>query len=142
MGKQVLAALISIGLALGAVIIPMVAALTMVMVAGFENQNDPKLVAGAISSVITLPAFLYIVTAGVSFLSLIYLKLQYGTMALLACGALLFSIIAFLNQPILAALAGSFIALLLSALVIFGLWRMLSWVYGAPVIDSEAVKEF
>ena len=136
MGKQIVAALVSVILAFGAMFVPMAGLFGAIAVAGSQGAADPKLMSGAFS----LPIFLALGAGLVSFAGLFYLKLHYGTIALLALSSLTCAVVLFTLQPLMAALAGAAIALSLAALVCFGLWKMLKWVY-APVA-SDPTGEF
>jgi hypothetical protein len=138
MGKQVIAAIVSVLLAFGAIIIPYMGMMVSIFTSGSAGQNDPRLFAGALSI-----SFAIFALAGViSFLSLFYLKLHYGTMAMLGIGSVFFSGAMISAQVLNGAIAGIAIVFLLSAAVTFGLWCLLRWVYATPVSAASAAEEF
>lgn len=135
MGKQVIAALVSVFLTFTLWLVPSAGMMTAIVIGG---QGDPKLAAGALSFPILFAGGACVL----SFLALFYLKIHYATMALTGVSALALVPSMFDSTTIGAASAGTAVSLLLAGAVIFGLFAMLRWVYNEPAVDARVVEEF
>ncbi|MEO1967016.1 MAG: hypothetical protein ABGY14_17125, partial [Hyphomonas sp.] len=107
MGKQVLAAIICVLVAFVVWIVPASGMFTLLMVGGPEmyNTGNPPPLYG-------IALFLAVGAGLLSFAALLYLKLLYGTIALLGLSALLSTISFLLQFPFVPAISGAAVCLL------------------------------
>jgi len=137
MGKQIVAGLTCVLVGCITLLVPFSAMFGANELIASVPTGDVEMFSGlALASLATAVA-----ASAVSFLSLIYLELHYGTMALLLLSALVSSIGLFFTFPIGAAAVGSGMSILLAAVISFGLWKLLKWVYDAPIV-SNPTEEF
>lgn len=138
MGKQIAAAIISVLLSFTTWIIPMAATLVGLMAMGDSATVRTPNLGGAMNTAVLLA----LIAGAISFLSLLYLKLQYGTMVLLALSAVLSCLFSFTQFSIGPALLASVVSVFLTGLVIFGLLQMLNWVYAQTQLTASVMEEF
>jgi len=136
-GKQVALAFFCVALALTVWLLPLLGW----FVAGFvvtlttEFADVPSRIP---VDLMMMPFLLSILASGVAFVSLAYLKLLYGMMALLGASALWLTIFFLTILPIFGALVGGLATLLTAALISYLTWRVLLWAYApAKLVNPE-----
>ncbi|MEM9740985.1 MAG: hypothetical protein AAF829_14105 [Pseudomonadota bacterium] len=134
MRKQIVAAIASVLLPFVLWLVVFLPTLATVFVTG---EGDPELV----SSALTVPFLMAFAASVCSLLALIYLKLHYGTMALLGMAAAGTGMAGFFYAPVAAGLLGLLSAAILAGGIIAGLWYLLKWVY-ADTAPQNVVEEF
>jgi len=75
-------------------------------------------------------------------MALLYLKLHYGTIALISLSWLASVITNFIVLSVFGALIATVLFLLVGGLIVGGLFAMLQWVYSSPKIVSDPTEAF
>lgn len=138
MGKQVVAAIVSVLLVFFVPLLPVAGLFAGFASVGEKSPQYASVLGGALRT-----AVMFAMLAGVaSFMALLYLKLHYGTIGLLVFSVVLSSVFYFSQFPLGSALFASAVSLLLTGSVIFGLLQMLKWVYAKPEVTASVTEEF